>query len=674
MNTVMTMQEAEESIQKLREIFDVVRLLDAEVIENINRKNDTEIQDQNQDHDHDQCFSFWRKDHPCENCVSLKAYKAKDKRVKMEFIDTALYQVIAKYVEIDGKPYVIEMINCLDDELMLDSEGRDRLLRKLSGYDDELYIDALTGISNRRYFENQIKKMKALAGVAMIDLDDFKLYNDTFGHRVGDAVLKTVAKMIRSCIRKSDILIRYGGDEFLLVMPDIAADIFTQKLRQICKKIRESKVPGYSQIRLSVSIGGAMSDGNTVEETIVQADQFMYQAKLRKNMVVTQESTSQPGQEERTGKAADKPRQKILILDDSELNRAILAEVLGDEFDILEAENGEECMNILEQYERDISLVLLDIVMPVMDGFEVLTAMAAKNWNDDIPVIMISSEDSEAFVRKAYEMGVVDYINRPFDAQVVYRRVFNTIKLYAKQRRLITLVTDQIYEKQKNNQIMIGILSQIMGYRNGESGQHILRINIITEILLERLIQKTDKYDLSWAERTVIVTASALHDIGKIGINEEILNKTAPLTPTEEEILKTHTLIGASLLKNLELYQNEELVRTAYQICRWHHERYDGRGYPDGLKGEEIPIAAQVVSLADAYDVLVSERSYKRGVPHKQAVQMLLDGEKGVFNPVLLQCLVEAEGQISQELGTRAVNEIKFDICPGVLRFDEKQK
>lgn len=246
MNTVMTMQEAEESIQKLREIFDVVRLLDAEVIENINRKNDTEIQDQNQDHDHDQCFSFWRKDHPCENCVSLKAYKAKDKRVKMEFIDTALYQVIAKYVEIDGKPYVIEMINCLDDELMLDSEGRDRLLRKLSGYDDELYIDALTGISNRRYFENQIKKMKALAGVAMIDLDDFKLYNDTFGHRVGDAVLKTVAKMIRSCIRKSDILIRYGGDEFLLVMPDIAADIFTQKLRQICKKIRESKVPGYS--------------------------------------------------------------------------------------------------------------------------------------------------------------------------------------------------------------------------------------------------------------------------------------------------------------------------------------------------------------------------------------------------------------------------------------------
>ena len=665
----MTMEQVEEEMEEYRRIFDVVRLIEEETIQMMEEGREEEI-----DPEKVACYSFWKKNRQCKNCISARVLREKNQGTKLEFAGEDIYQVTACYMEIDGKAYVMELVKKLNEEFLLDAEGCEKLVRKLDGYNQDLYSDALTGSYNRRYYEERLKEKETSAGVAVIDLDDFKLYNDTFGHRVGDAVLKTVAKMIRSCIRKSDILIRYGGDEFLLVMPDIAADIFTQKLRQICKKIRESKVPGYSQIRLSVSIGGAMSDGNTVEETIVQADQFMYQAKLRKNMVVTQESTLQPGQEERTGKAADKPRQKILIVDDSEFNRAILAEVLGDEFDILEAENGEECMNILEQYERDISLVLLDIVMPVMDGFEVLTAMAAKNWNDDIPVIMISSEDSEAFVRKAYEMGVVDYINRPFDAQVVYRRVFNTIKLYAKQRRLITLVTDQIYEKQKNNQIMIGILSQIMGYRNGESGQHILRINIITEILLERLIQKTDKYDLSWAERTVIVTASALHDIGKIGINEEILNKTAPLTPTEEEILKTHTLIGASLLKNLELYQNEELVQTAYQICRWHHERYDGRGYPDGLKGEEIPIAAQVVSLADAYDVLVSERSYKRGVPHKQAVQMLLDGEKGVFNPVLLQCLVEAEGQISQELGTRAVNEIKFDICPGVLRFDEKQK
>ena len=664
MNTIMTMDEAHESMRQMRQIFDVVRLLDAEKVRRIN---------ENKQHPEeagvDPCFSFWRKNHPCENCVSFKALEAKGKRVKMEFIDSVLYQVIAKYVEIDGKAYIMEMINCLDDDIMLDSEGRDRLLRKLSGYDDELYIDALTGISNRRYFEDQIKKMKASAGIAMMDLDDFKLYNDTFGHRVGDVVLKTVAKELRECVRKSDIVIRYGGDEFLLVMPDIAADVFTEKLKQIRKHISEAKVPGYSQIQLSVSIGGTLSSGDTVENAVIRADQYMYQAKVRKNMVVTQDSVSGGTIEDSDD---NKYRQKILIIDDSEFNRAILAEVLGEEFEILEAEDGEKGLEILTQYEKDISLVLLDIIMPVMDGFEVLSAMIAKNWLDDIPVIMISSEDSEATIRRAYELGVSDYINRPFDAQVVYRRVYNTIKLYAKQRRLIKLVTDQIYEKQKNNQIMIGILSQIMGYRNGESGQHILRINIITEILLDELARKTDMYQLSWSDRSIITIASALHDIGKIGISEGILNKQEKLTPEEEQIMQAHTLIGAALLKNLELYQNEELVRTAYQICRWHHERYDGNGYPDGLKGEEIPIAAQVVSLADAYDILVSERAYRKEIPHKEAIRNILEGKSGAFNPLLLECLLDGQNQIQRELGCQMTGEIKFDCCPKISNFSEK--
>ena len=662
MKTIMTMDEAHESMQQLRQIFDVVRLLEAETVRKINenKKHPDGI---------DPCFAFWRKTHPCENCVSYKALEARDKKVKMEFIDSVLYQVVAKYVEIDGKAYVMELINCLDDDVMLDSEGRDRLLRKLSGYDDELYIDALTGISNRRYFEDQIKKMKASAGIAMIDLDDFKIYNDTFGHRVGDVVLKTAAKVIREGVRKSDIIIRYGGDEFLLVMPDITAEVFTEKLKQIRKNINEVKVPGYSQIRLTVSIGGTLSSGDTVEDAIIRADQYMYQAKLRKNMVVTQDTISSGNMEEQE---SSRLRQKILIIDDSEFNRAILTEVLGDEFDILEAENGREGMEVLAQYERDISLVLLDIIMPVMDGFEVLSEMVNRNWIDDIPVIMISSEDSEVTIRRAYEMGVSDYINRPFDAQVVYRRVYNTIKLYAKQRRLIQLVTDQVYEKQKNSQIMIGILSQIMGYRNGESGQHILRINLITDVLLDELARKTDRYNLSWSQRSVITTASALHDIGKIGISEAILNKSGNLTAEEQQIMRAHTLIGATLLKNLELYQNEELVKTAYQICRWHHERYDGKGYPDGLKGEEIPIAAQVVSLADAYDILVSERSYKKAIPHKEAIKMLLEGKSGVFNPILLECLVEAQGRIQRELGSQIISDMKFDCCPKISNFVEK--
>ena len=283
----------------------------------------------------------------------------------------------------------------------------------------------------------------------MIDLDDFKLYNDTLGHKVGDLVLRAVAEVTRSCIRKTDILIRYGGDEFILILPDVEPEIFTQKLKSIRRKVQEAKVPGYPGLKMSVSIGGVMSEGDTVEEAISRADHFMYMAKNKKNMVVTEENSTGGKLEGRKEKFIEDLRPKILIIDDSEMNRAILREVLGEEFAVLEAANGEEGLEYLEEHEEDISLVLLDIIMPVLDGFEVLRVMSEKNFLDNIPVIMISSEESETYVKKAYEMGAMDYINRPFDAQVVYRRVFNTIKLYAKQRRLIALVTDQIKSELK---------------------------------------------------------------------------------------------------------------------------------------------------------------------------------------------------------------------------------
>ena len=266
--------------------------------------------------------------------------------------------------------------------------------------------------------------------------------------------------------------------------------------------------------------------------------------------------------------------------------------MLHSDFRILEAENGEQCVATLEQYGTGIALILLDIVMPGMNGFEVLEYMTRNHWIEEVPVIMISSENSEPYIRKAYELGVSDYISRPFDAKVVFQRVFNTIKLYAKQRRLIKMVTNQIYEKEKNNRVMVGILSQIMEFRNGESGLHVSHINRLTDLLLERLVQKTGQYHLSRSDRELIATASALHDIGKIGIDEKILNKPGRLTPEEFEIMKTHTVIGAVMLKHLTAYQNEAIVKIAYQICRWHHERYDGNGYPDGLKGEDIPIAS----------------------------------------------------------------------------------
>ena len=645
--TAMTRQESEVMIKELSKVFDVVRLLDEETLETGNIKDVTDAEGFPC-----KCYSFWKKGDNCKNCTSRDAFRKKNEQLKLEYLDSNIYQVISKYVEIDGKPYVMELINQMNADAVMDEDGRNELIKQLSGYNRELYTDALTGIYNRRYYEERIRNSNMSAGVAMIDLDDFKIYNDTFGHDAGDLALTTVVGIIKDNVRRTDMLIRMGGDEFLLVMPDIGEQAFADKLNQIQGKIHSSKVPGYSQLRLSVSIGGVLSgSGSTVERAIRKADQFMYQAKTCKNMVVTEHDEQLKEQQESVNNNGSKAyKYRILVVDDSEMNREILSEILNEEYDIIEADSGDTCIDMLRKYETGISLVLLDIVMPGMDGFGVLNYMNRHHYLEDIPVIMISSEDSTETVRRAYEMGVSDYINRPFDAGVVHRRVYNTIKLYAKQRRLITLITNQVYEKEKNNRMMVGILSQIVEFRNGESGSHVLNINIFTGMLLESLVQHTDKYDLSWSERLLITTASALHDIGKIGIDDKILNKPGRLTDEEFKIMQNHTIIGASILENMGSYQDEELMKVAYQICRWHHERYDGKGYPDGLKGDEIPISAQVVSLADVYDALVSERVYKKAYSHEKAIEMIVNGECGSFNPILLECLLDIQEQIKRKV------------------------
>ena len=611
-SAVLTKKQAEEMLVYLGDLFTEVRLLDIEAVKHLEK-----------------------------NSLSLRAFWEKCQKTRLEYIDSRVCQKISRYVEIDGQPHVVEILNVLDVTTESFENVREQLTAKVRGYDEELYLDALTGAYNRRYYENRIRKVRGHAGVAMIDLDDFKLYNDTCGHNAGDFVLNTVVRSIRGCICKTDILIRYGGDEFLLILQDVDEEIFSKKLKQIRDMVCEAEVPGYARLRLTVSIGGVLADNETIESAVARADGLMYQAKNRKNMIVTEKSG--------IDSAEAKERQQILIVDDSQINCEILAEILKDEYRILEAANGEECINLLKQYGTGIALLLLDINMPVMDGFEVLALMNRKHWIEDIPVIIISSENSASYVRRAYEMGASDYISRPFDVQVVHQRVSNTIKLYAKQRRLISLVTDQIREKEKNNQMMISILSQIVEFRNSESGSHVLHINIITGMLLERLMQKTDQYHLQWSDQFLITTASALHDIGKIGIDEKILNKPGKLTKEEFEIMKTHTLIGASMLKSIEMYQNEKLLQVAYQICRWHHERYDGKGYPDGLKGEEIPISAQVVAIADVYDALVGKRVYKKAFSHETAIHMILNGECGAFNPLLLECLTDIQNRLKEE-------------------------
>lgn len=542
---------------------------------------------------------------------------------------------------------LLRMMQQMEEQKARFAQTTARNMEKEKSYQQQLNHDALTGTYNRRYYEEVVRNNIGPAGIALMDIDDFKICNDTYGHHAGDMALETVAKTIRSCIRETDLLIRYGGDEFLLVLAGIPADFFRTKLEQIRDAAQKTVVPGYPHFRLSLSIGGAMQTlADPMENVVRRADLLMYQAKSRKDAVAVDTQGSRLAPQEEV--LEEKPT--ILLVDDAMMNRMVLTGILGEDYHILEAGNGERCLELLRANAGQIALVLLDINMPVMDGFEVLRTMNTNHTIEDVPVIMISSDDSEEAIRKAYELGASDYVNRPFDAKIVYRRVANTIKLYAKQRRLVQMVSDQIRAREKNTDVLVGVLSQIVEFRNGESGSHVRHIRVITETLLHRLMELTDRYELTPEQQDNIALASALHDIGKIGIDEAILNKPGKLTAEEFAVIKTHSMLGAEMLHKTENFAEQPLLQTAYEIARWHHERWDGRGYPDGLKGDDIPISAQLVSMADVYDALTSERCYKKAFPHETAVQMITDGACGTFNPLLTQCLLDVQGELKQEI------------------------
>ena len=429
-NVKITRQQAEEEAKMLEKVFDVVRFLEGNFFEQM--QDDPRI---GVKIGMCQCYDFWKKNKPCENCISMKAYAEKKQKTKLEFLDADVFLVISRYLEIDGEACVMELVKHLENDTLIDTAGRDKLVGKLKGYQDKLYIDPITGVYNRRYFEDEIRNMQNSAGVAMIDLDDFKLYNDIYGHDMGDQVLCIVADAIKNCIRKTDKLIRYGGDEFLLILSDMVRGTLRGKLLQIQEAIENATIPECPRLKLTASIGGVISEDGKIEEAIAKADQLMYKAKDHKAQVITECDKTIFKKE----KIQNKP--KILIVDDSEFNRAILKEILQETYEIIEADDGKEALLKINEYGMEISLVLLDIIMPEKDGFEVLKYMEEESLISDIPVIMISSEDSANYIRRAYEMGVSDYINRPFDANIVYQRVSNIVKLYAKQRRLMAMVT-----------------------------------------------------------------------------------------------------------------------------------------------------------------------------------------------------------------------------------------
>lgn len=429
-NVKITRQQAEEEAKMLEKVFDVVRFLEGDFFEQM--QDDPRI---GVKIGMCQCYDFWKKNKPCENCTSMKAYAEKKQKTKLEFLDADVFLVISRYLEIDDEACVMELVKHLENDTLIDTDGRDKLVGKLKGYQDKLYIDPVTDGYNRRYFEDEIRNMQNSAGVAMIDLDDFKLYNDIYGHDMGDQVLCIVADVIKNCIRKTDKLIRYGGDEFLLILSDMVRGTLRGKLLQIQEAIENATIPNCSRLKLTASIGGVISEDGQIDEAIAKADQLMYKAKDHKAQVITECDKTIFKKE----KIQNKP--KILIVDDSEFNRAILKEILEETYEIIEADGGNEALHKIDEYGMKISLVLLDIIMPEKDGFEVLKYMEEERLISDIPVIIISSEDSANYIRRAYEMGVSDYINRPFDANIVYQRVSNTVKLYAKQRRLMAMVT-----------------------------------------------------------------------------------------------------------------------------------------------------------------------------------------------------------------------------------------
>lgn len=612
----MTRQQAEQEMEQLRKVFPSVRMLTAEQVQAGEAVGD----------------------------AARQALEEKTTHSRMEYRGQELYEVTALFAQVEGTPCVLELERRLDRIMLLDPEESEQLFNNLAEYRGKLYRDAVTGAYNERYYQEKYRSRILTAGVAVLRVDDFKAANDVYGRYAGNSVLETVAGVLRRNLGEKDRLIRRGEDRLLLLLPEVGQSDFGQKLEHLRLQLAAAGVPGYSHLHISVSIGGVWIRDGEVSAAVEHAERLATYAQMQKNTVITEQ------QPERTAAAPVHRRQSVLIVDDSELNRKMLGQMLGSRFDIAEAASGEACLQLLEQNATGISIVLLDIHMPGIDGFTVLEEMNQKNLLEQIPVIMISSEDTVDAVRRAFDLGASDYISRPFDAKVVYQRIINTIQLYAKQRRLSAMAADLAFEKERASRMMIGILSQVVEKRNGESRDHVQRVAQLTSMLLAGLAQKTDRYPLTREMRRTIATAAALHDIGKMEICEDLLHKKGPLTEAERRTLQSHTLLGAQMLEEQPECRDDAFARTAYNICRWHHERYDGGGYPDGLQGEQIPIEAQVVGLADVYERLVSRPVDGHARTHSEVVQMICTGVCGAFNPLLLDCLQDMEVEIARAM------------------------
>lgn len=582
-----TKEEATAFVESLRQLSGFVRILSKDEIEGKHPLT--------ADFKQNYCYRALKKDSPCENCISKIVMENKSDSTKIEFINGQCYQFFARYIIVEGVECSIETAVKINEKVLVDSIGYKELVEKYSATYASMYTDPLTGVYNRAYYEKVEKNVNTPAGIAVIDIDDFKLCNDIYGHKAGDVALQTVTQIIRNNILSNDKIIRIGGDEILLILDGIQEESFERKLERIRSQVRMARVKGYNKLQLSISIGAVVSMTETREVSVAKADRLMYIAKSSKNRVVSEWNENKQITSSLNERDDNKPL--VLVVDDSDMNRFLLSQILLDDYNVIEACDGVEATQIIQDHFKELSIVLLDIVMPRMDGFGVLEFMNANDLIQDLPVIMISSMDEDSAIRRCYELGISDYVRRPFSADVVGKRVYNIVRLYQRQRNLQREIREQIEEREKNSRVVTSIISHVVENRNGESGPHVIHVEQITEIILNRLTELTDMYKLSKEDKKQISLASALHDIGKIGIDEKILNKPGKLTEEEYEIMKTHTTIGAIMIRQVQMEEDDTLIQFAYEICRWHHEKWDGRGYPDGLKGNYIPISAQVVNI-----------------------------------------------------------------------------
>ena len=544
-----TKEEAAAFVKSLRQVSEFVRILSKDEIEGKHPLT--------ADFKQSYCYRALKKDSACENCISKIVLENKSDSTKIEFINGQCYQFFARYIIVEGVECSIETAVKINEKVLVDSIGYKELVEKYSATYASMYTAPLTGVYNRAYYEKVEKNVNTPAGIAVIDIDDFKLCNDIYGHKAGDVALQTVTQIIRNNIRSNDKIIRIGGDEILLILDGIQEESFERKLERIRSQVRMARVKGYNKLQLSISIGAVVSMTETREVSVAKADRLMYIAKSSKNRVVSEWNENKQITSSLNERDDNKPL--VLVVDDSDMNRFLLSQILLDDYNVIEACDGVEATQIIQDNFKELSIVLLDIVMPRMDGFGVLEFMNANDLIQDLPVIMISSMDEDNAIRRCYELGISDYVRRPFSADVVGKRVYNIVRLYQIQRNLQREIREQIEEREKNSRVVTSIISHVVENRNGESGPHVIHVEQITEIILNRLTELTDMYKLSKEDKKQISLASALHDIGKIGIDEKILNKPGKLTEEEYEIMKTHTTIGAIMIRQVQMEEDIQM-------------------------------------------------------------------------------------------------------------------